>query len=252
MKNFDKNYFKNIDLTDEEYEIIRNNILNNKKTRRFKMKYAYILILIVFVSFVGAVSASKIINQMKININEEKHIKEITSSVTIDEDYDSALFENGNYYTYDEIEEKLGFKLLKSSHYDSDLFIASPEAVDGKLSSVDFIMVNSDKSWMYPWSSFRVYVATKYSDSGFHFKVVGPTYLETYYIKSLGVEANILYFASPCIDAVSHFVYNGVLYQLQLEIGNKYSFATYEEFVATSREKMRNDIIEILESFTLE
>ena len=42
MKNFEnkyKEFFKNVNLTDNEYDEIKNNVLNNKKTRSFKLKY---------------------------------------------------------------------------------------------------------------------------------------------------------------------------------------------------------------------
>ena len=128
-------------------EKLKNNILNNRTPKSFKLRYAYVTILIVFVCFIGIVSASKIINHMKIDINEEKGIKKITSEAVIDKDYDSKLFEENSYYTYAEIEEKLGFKLLKSDYYDSDLFkLNKTEVIDGKIANAVFTMINSDKS----------------------------------------------------------------------------------------------------------
>ena len=48
MKNFEERYkkfLKNANLSNNDYETIKNNILNNKKTKIFKLRYAYILII---------------------------------------------------------------------------------------------------------------------------------------------------------------------------------------------------------------
>ena len=254
MKNFEnkyKEFFKNVNLTDNEYDEIKNNVLNNKKTRSFKLKYAYILLLVVFVSFAGIVSASKIINHMKIDINEERGIKKITSEAVIDKDYDSRLFEEKNYYTYAEIEEKLGFKLLKSDYYDSDLFkVYGPSIKDGKIASIAFGMVNRDKSSLKMESSFFISIDTKIASKEPDFLVSGNTYFEKYYIKSLGVEVSIIYLGNPCTAAFVHFVYNNVFYSLGFSNDNY--FDSYEDFAATANEKQKEDIIKVLESLTLE
>ncbi len=233
-------------------EKLKNNILNNRTPKSFKLRYAYVTILIVFVCFIGIVSASKIINHMKIDINEEKGIKKITSEAVIDKDYDSKLFEENSYYTYAEIEEKLGFKLLKSDYYDSDLFkLNKTEVIDGKIANAVFTMINSDKSGK---SSFNTNISfslkTKNASKEPDFWIAGNSYLDKYFIESLGIEAIITYIGDPSTDAVVHFVYNNVFYEV--EIYGHHSFISYEDLVSTSKEKLKEDIIEILESLTLE
>lgn len=189
---------------------------------------------------------------MKIDINEEKGIKKITSEAVIDKDYDSKLFEENSYYTYAEIEEKLGFKLLKSDYYDSDLFkLNKTEVIDGKIANAVFTMINSDKSGK---SSFNTNISfslkTKNASKESDFWIAGNSYLDKYFIESLGIEAIITYIGDPSTDAVVHFVYNNVFYSLGFPNDNY--FDSYEDFAATANEKQKEDIIKVLESLTLE
>ena len=251
MKKY-KEFFKNVKLSDSEFEEIKNNIINKRKPKNFKLRYACIIVLVIFIAFVGVVSANKIINHMKIDVNEEKSFKKITFENVLDKDYDSALFEDGNYYTYDEIEEKLGFKILKSDYYDSDLFkLNKLEVVDGKIASAIFTMVNNDKSDKSPFDSnisfsLKTKNATKESD----FWISGNSYLDKYFIKSLDVEASIIYLDNPSTYAYIHFVYNNVFYTVA--VPNYHDFTSYDDLVNTSKEKLDKKINEILESLTLE
>lgn len=220
MKNFNKKYKKFIDsvnLTDEEYcEIKRNVVLNKKRNINFKLKYAVILIFVVFISVLGVTYADKIIEHYTIVTNENLPIEEslgntVVSNARLNKDFSKDLFKEGEYYTYDEIEEKLGQKILKHEYYDSELFVVNfVEIEKGMLARAGFSLVNKDKTKMFGRNEFGFVIKTNYFTGRSGLSVAGELRYEEYHIESLNTKAIIVKLGKPIIN----FTYENIAYSV--------------------------------------
>lgn len=158
MKNFNKKYkefINSINLSDNDYQEIKKNILlNNPKKFSFKLKYALLLFLMLFISVFGIAFAGEIkqkVNNYIFKINEQKstniYNKEEIISIPM---LQVKNFKELNYYaeieakeqntdiiktiSIDELEDKLKIKILKSYHLkNNNLNIHYLEKIDNKV-----------------------------------------------------------------------------------------------------------------------
>lgn len=245
MKDFKKKYKKFIDsvnLTDDDYnEIKRNIIFRSKHKFQFKLKYAVILFFVIFISVLGITYADKIIEHYTLVTNENLPIEEslgntFYSNARLDKDYSKDLFIEDSYYTYEEIEEKLGQKLLKNKYYDSDLFIVNyVDIEEDMIAKAVFSIVNKDKTSTVR-NDFSIIIKTKYFSGRSGLSIKGDFYYEEYYIQSLNTKAIIVKTGSPIIE----FTYENIAYEI-----------VYGEYVNFDDEKTVNKLYDFLESFTL-
>lgn len=244
MKNFEKKYKKfinSINLTDNDYYEIENNIvLNNKNKIKFNLKYATILLFIIFISTISIVYATKIFENYTIVTNENLPIEEslgntVVSNARINKDFTKDLFEKGEYYTYEEIEEKLGQKILKSQYCDSNLFVVNYiEIKEEKISRVSFSMANKTNS---KCEDFGFVIRTNYFNGNDGLSISGEIHYDKYYIKSLNTNAIIVKTGYPIID----FTYENIAYEI-----------VYGSYIDFDNQETVNKLYNLLESFTLD
>lgn len=244
MRNFEKKYKKfinSINLTDNEYYEIKNNIvLNNNHKIRFNLKYATILIFVIFISTVGIAYAAKIIENYTIVTNENLPIEEslgntVISNARLNKDFSKNLFKKGEYYTYNEIEEKLGQKILKSQYCDSDLFVVNYiETEKEKIARSSFSLVNENKTNLACWS-FGFVVKTNYFTGKSGLSVKGEIHYDKYYIESLNTNAIIVKTGHPIIE----FTYENIAYEI-----------VYGNYIDFDNQETVNKLYNFLESFT--
>ena len=140
-KEFEKEYkkiFNNINLNDDKKSKMLNNIINHKN--RYVLKPSMALLILVVSIFLGgtvyAVVKSDFYNTLivmyKDRDNGEKDVN-LSSSAIKEINYQSEIraFDNTQkqiYYSYEEVETKLGIKLLKSNLFkDQKLYIGTIE-----------------------------------------------------------------------------------------------------------------------------
>ncbi len=253
MKEFDKKYKKfinSVNLSDNDYQEIKKNILlNNTKKFSFKLKYALLLFLVLFISVFGVVNADKIIKHFNIVTNdgmpfEKSHDKSFISNGVIDKSYPKDLFTENSYYTYNEIEKKLGVHLLKNKYLDSDLFLLHNLKIKkDMIAFAGFTLVNKDKPEINKFKNIRMSLSinTKYSSEPSELNIKGANiYYEEYYIKSLNTEALIVTNSKEFASLVIiEFTYENISYELELDSLN------------FNDENQVQNIHNILESFSL-
>lgn len=225
MKKFEIEYKKmldNIELKKEEIDLIKSNVILVKKYPKiFKIRYAVIFILL-FVLFFGAVNADKIIKFYKIVTNDNKVFSEsgdrsFISNAVLNKEYSKDLFLLENKYSYEDIENKLGERLLKNDLLKSDLFVLRHlETFENKISKLSFSLLNLEN--VEYLTSFSIMVRTKYfsKEDGLRIKG-GQIYYKEYYIKKLKTEALIIYNSEEYANMVIiEFTYNNIGYEIEL------------------------------------
>lgn len=225
MKEFEIEYKKmldNIELKKEEIDLIKSNVILVKKYPKiFKIRYAVIFILL-FVLFFGAVNADKIIKFYKIVTNDNKVFSEsgdrsFISNAVLNKEYSKDLFLLENKYSYEDIENKLGERLLKNDLLKSDLFVLKHlETFENKISKLSFSLLNLEN--VEYLTSFSIMVRTKYfsKEDGLRIKG-GQIYYKEYYIKKLKTEALIIYNSEEYANMVIiEFTYNNIGYEIEL------------------------------------
>lgn len=225
MKKFEIEYKKmldNIELKKEEIDLIKSNVILVKKYPKiFKIRYAVIFILL-FVLFFGAVNADKIIKFYKIVTNDNKVFSEsgdrsFISNAVLNKEYSKDLFLLENKYSYEDIENKLGERLLKNDLLKSDLFVLEHlETFENKISKLSFsLLILENVEYL---TSFSIMVRTKYfsKEDGLRIKG-GQIYYKEYYIKKLKTEALIIYNSEEYANMVIiEFTYNNIGYEIEL------------------------------------
>ena len=256
MKNFKqeyKNFINEFNLSNDEYEEIKNNILfnDNQKSHIFKLKYAVIILVALFISTIGIVSASQIINNLKIKTRdnlpfEESNSIELNTDVIFNKDLPSDLFIKDNYYTYEEIEKKLDYKLLKNKYFDEKLFqVKSITTNDGYISDITFSFTNKNLEVSSKNLDFNITLKTKYSKDMNYLWMGGENLKkEQYFIKSLNTESIMIKYSifNDIGSIMADFVYNNVIYEVRSDSIN-YSEKTLDYAYSL------NDIKNILEGF---
>lgn len=245
MKNFETKYKKlidEVDLNNQEYsEIKRNVITNNKKTFGFKVKYALLLIML-FISVIGVANADKIIKHYKIVTNDNKSFEEsgnrsFISNSRIEKDFSKEILKKDTYYTYDDIEDKLNLKFLKSNYLKSDLFLLRHLDIEkNMIAKASFELVNEDKTE----PKFSIIIETNYltEDSGLTIKG-GKVFYEEYYIQNLNTEAIIVKYGEKLAsNVIVELSYDNILYELQFDMIN------------FNDEKQVEKLYDFLDSFT--
>ena len=244
MKKFEnmyKKYMDNVELSNNELNIIKDNIIN-KNSKKFIFKPAYITPILICIVAVGliSVSATSIVKHFNVTIEDREGEKEVyknaLSDAKIDLDVTSDILKKDSYYSSDDIENLLGIKILKTKKIKTNMFkLTNLIDKDNKIAVANFWNVNDNKSNVaLDDISFAFEINTKYSDKNPELSVVGSTDLENYYIKSLDTEAVIIYSKNTAGPLLSNFVYDNITYSIELD----------KAFYSV------DDLHEILDSFT--
>lgn len=244
MKKFEnmyKKYMDNVELSNNELNIIKDNIIN-KNSKKFIFKPAYITPILICIVAVGliSVSATSIVKHFNVTIEDREGEKEVyknaLSDAKIDLDVTSDILKKDSYYSSDDIENLLGIKILKTKKIKTNMFkLTNLIDKDNKIAVANFWNVNDNKSNVaLDDISFAFELNTKYSDKNSELSVVGSTDLENYYIKSLDTEAVIIYSKNTAGPLLSNFVYDNITYSIELD----------KAFYSV------DDLHEILDSFT--
>lgn len=244
MKKFEnmyKKYMDNVELSNNELNIIKDNIIN-KNSKKFIFKPAYITPILICIVAVGliSVSATSIVKHFNVTIEDREGEKEVyknaLSDAKIDLDVTSDILKKDSYYSSDDIENLLGIKILKTKKIKTNMFkLTNLIDKNNKIAVANFWNVNDNKSNVaLDDISFAFELNTKYSDKNSELSVVGSTYLENYYIKSLDTEAVIIYSKNTAGPLLSNFVYDNITYSIELD----------KAFYSV------DDLHEILDSFT--
>ncbi len=250
MKDFEKNY-KNminkiktskIKLSSNDADEIKNSILNSKDKSTFKLKYAFI-ILIAFI-----IGSTVVYGEDLINLYKEYFVKKVTyknedgSTNTQYEGYfrDFVEIPNpnpysdddiGKYFTYEEIEETLGIKILRNPKIEENSFELFKLEYDDK-NQVARICFNRYPPNLlgtgageigYSFSLSTQY-ATEEQREEANLKVGELRKPVMYHIESLDTDAYIIAITMEGVDtnyymtyAHSSFPYDGILYGVELE-----------------------------------
>lgn len=247
MKNFKQSYkelLDNVELSDYESNEIKNNIISKKKQKRFRplFRLSYVLIIIAIVAFsiYGASRADAILKHHKIVAKDNKSLNEsnkksIYSNAILDIDINPKLFVEGEYYTYNEIEEKLNLKLLKSDFLDSKIFnLHNYKIKDNKVIFGAFNLVNKDKTKRELKDNFSIIINTKYSKELPEFYIAGVTTVEEYYIESLKTEAVLIRQRDYDYGFIFiELVYDNIAYEIELinvDYSSNYVYQLLESF----------------------
>lgn len=227
MKNFKekyKNYFNEINISNEEVRTIKNNIIDNKtEKRKNKLSYLYVTMILLLLSGIATTSAIVYSNKINIKTNDKNH-KEVEFYAKIEENVNSNILVENEYYTKEDISNLLGLNILQNKKIDSSLFqLSKIEKEDNKVSRIIFNVVNGDKSEILPSKpSFSVEINTKYSKENSSMFFSGASNLEKYYIKSLNTEAIIISTGGITNNHeyglfLINFVYDDILYNVSMQ-----------------------------------
>ncbi len=266
-----KGYIKNIMLSNTEANKIKNIVLNSKnRNRAFKPKYALLLTVIIFLTSTTIVYGKNLVSLFKgfffnteeINNPENENIStkfKVSHFIDITNIPDGKVFSENDLnaeFNYNDIEKKLGTKILKNSLLDKKDFVLNAIGFNDKnLSKIGFAMENNpikieksgnEEKLIY---SFRIWTQFSTDDERDKYSnYINAEYYEmsTYHIDSLNVDAyifepkemnNLADWQIECncfpIEARIFFAYNGVLYKI---------FITRVD---------RHDFYKFLDSFTL-
>ena len=227
MKKFENMYKKHIDnveLSNNELNIIKDNIIN-KNTKKVIFKPAYITTILICIVAVGliSVSAASIIKHFNV-ITEDREgenevYKKALSDAKLDLDITSDILKKDNYYSSTDIENLLGVKILKNKKIKTNTFqLTNLVDKNNKIAIANFWNKNDNKSNIaHDDISFAFELNTKYSDKNAELSIVGITDLEYYYIKSLDTEAIIISSKNTAGPLLSNFVYDNITYSIELD-----------------------------------
>lgn len=248
---------------EKNYNFIMSKIENNIQKGSFKLRYAYIIAILLIIGVIG-VSAGNVIKNYRIETKdnlpfEESAEKQILFDNKLDKEYDSDLFKENNYYTYEEIEEKLELKLLKNKNFDSNIYLLTNLKINNdKIAQVSFWQTNSDKSSKTFLEKYWFYftINTNYSNEETTAAIIGGKggeYRE-HYIKSLNSIALITKPSSSvkCGPTRVHFSYNNIIYSMRFE-NVCFDGIEVENIEGSSYVPMvESELYDFLEAFTLE
>lgn len=205
-----KETFDNIKLSDKRSNEIMLDIINkkHKKTRMF-LKPIIISSFILLFGIFGIVHADDIVrtfNTFRYKFNGVDYV-ERKSFGTVELNYDADIPEvlpNGdikNTYSFEEVEKKLGIKLLKSKYFKKDTLGGGSTKKNGKIADIGFSIKNftdydleKDHQRYIEMFTYSAYMKTKYSDDLNDYDFFGGAMdkPEEYYIKSLDTTALII------------------------------------------------------------
>lgn len=158
MKKFEHNYklaFKNIKLPKPEATDIKNNILSSN-TKYFKPQFILLLSAILLFCGVTIVYGKEIVNILEglkwttevpqhpeLDTNSNYYVSHYKDYIEIKDKNSFTKKDIGNEFSYSEIEDKLGIKLLKSSFLNKNEFkLHFVDFHDSNISKVGFTMNN--------------------------------------------------------------------------------------------------------------
>ncbi len=266
-----KNELKKIMERDFNKEKNYNAIINkmegsNKVKGIFKIRYAYIGLILIVISVIG-VSAGTAINNYwnatkNFEVEQDDKGLHIEFNDRINTDYDCNLFGENNYYTLNEIEDKLQLKFLKNKlydkYFDSDLYkLSDYEISNNKIAQAHFNLVNSDKSLRNIAKNwYGISIRTNYTDDKYTGDFFGDREgYEEYYIKNLNTVAFIRKHTTikGGLPVRVMFSYNNVIYSIRFEIvwpDDCYEVKSYSD--PNYVPMYEKDLYEFLDSFTTE
>ena len=257
MKNFQnkyKRFLDSIDLNENEYNQIKNNIIqSNKLIPKFKFRYALILLITLSIGTLIELCTSKAIssniNIKKTSFENYEHL-EINSDTTFDKEIPTNYFEIGKYYSYEEIENKLNIKLLKNNLFNNrNLLLQSCEKSNDHIAKMVFTLIDEKEEYPLKDIEFSIVLKTKYNINDIDLWIEGGGFqTEKYYIKSLNTEAGILkYNTTGGLGRIYvNFNYDDVVYTLYNDSINYY-YMDYTQYAYSF-----NEFKNILENFTLD
>lgn len=276
MKDFEKKYkavFKDIQLEKTEANEIESKILSTHNRKlNFKVKYAMLLIIVMFLVGTTIVYGKEIVDAFKGFFWDESvikssetgedakyrvHVGHFNDKIDIPNPSPFTKDDLNRNFTYAEIERALGIEILKSDKLNKDYFKAGLLEFHGdKLYRAGFGLENdpSESSSKGPVEelkfSFRLWTqySTKEERDKYSKYIDEEVFIITeYHIDSLDVDAYILETEDPstrpewiiecnCIptEARAFFAYRGILYDVYMTRIN------------------RDEFFEILDSFTLD
>lgn len=253
-----KKVMNKIKLPGERKEEIYENIMSKQR----KMSYlkpifiTSIISLVVLVGALGTVYAEEIkeaINTIFIKKvhNEENHTTKLEGNILAEINYDANIPEanpktlderrKGNlnqYFTYEELETKLGIPLLKSEYFKrKNLYQELTEKEDGKITRASFNIENfmDTKERVDGNHMFSFYLKTKYlqNQDNSLFSVSGRVTDEQYHISSLDTMAYIFKFHDGYRDQMwkVFVIYQNIIYQFEFNFIRKESNEMWEETI---------------------
>lgn len=228
------------------------------KKPKLKLKYAYVIIALLLISVIGvsAVYATNVVKNYRVETknlsNKNSNEYNILFDNKLDREYDSNLFKEDGYYTYEEIEEKLQLKLLKNKNFDSNMYyLTSLKINEEKISQANFWQVNNDKSTKTMsdkyWFNFRM--NTKYSNEDTLVAKILSSDIKykEHYIKSLDTVALIKLPGLSCGSTLIYFSYQDIIYNI---VFNCSCFGVSE--VSGSDVMFESEVYDFLEAFYLD
>ncbi len=207
-------YFNNVEMNTNDYESIKNNILN-KKIKRHKMKPLFICIIVAISLGIITPVAARVINKsIKVygvddNPYKEKNEKvfsnEMYSNVTLNRNYPEKLLKEGTIYSTKDLMSVLNISVPKNNMIKMSYLRANKVESNNRLiSHASFtnedetgtkIVGTNDYSFEEPIINISFYTE-EYKDSNER-RVLGVSVndpiIEEYYIKSLETTAIIIH-----------------------------------------------------------
>ena len=211
-------YFNNVEMNTNDYESIKNNILN-KKIKRHKMKPLFIcIILILLITSSIPPIVAYVINKNIVTYSKEdnphKNIvvmeTEVYTNARLDRKYPEGLISPNELYTIGELEKKLNIKIPKTSYLPNLVFTSGTTGAvsyDGTIGRMWFgkyedpnsnvvIMQNGTYEHKEDGIDFEMVIYTTAYPSKDEQLMIGVsgvfTHVEEYQIKSLNTTATII------------------------------------------------------------
>lgn len=251
-----KNAVQKINLSQEKkveiYEKIKE--YSNKRTYFKPILLTTFVFIFVLLGMLGTVYAEEIkeaINTIfirKIN-NEHAHQTDLKGNILAEINYEADIAEaspktldekrTGNlnsYYTYEELETKLGIPLLKSDYFKRKNFYQElTEKMEGKITRASFSMENfkDTKEKLDGNHTFYISLETKYwQDKNNHiFGISGAFKEEQYYIHSLDTTAYIFKYHDGYRNQQWEVlvIYQNIIYRFEFNFYRKDLNSMWEE-----------------------
>lgn len=254
----------NIVLTDERNDYLKLETINRYKKRKKKNKIVFSLIMIFSILIIGtgityAEEIKEIVTSIfiksyteKIDNNEVQKIKlkyngvkKINYEADLKEPTGSGIdslknepIDKDSYsmYTYEELEKKLGIKLLKNDLFKRDKFILKTlEKNDGKIATIGLYMTNvfkydNKENKNVSFVSFNILIKTKYAERKENSELNHGNYTdETIPKYKVGKIGTIAYGIEYGRRRSVYMEYDDVLYSFTLSPGADYHNKPDEE-----------------------
>ncbi|MBE6140299.1 MAG: hypothetical protein E7172_02050 [Firmicutes bacterium] len=222
MKKFEEKYLsliKKIELSNEDARKIKQNICEKANKKSLILKPIFITLILLSVCSTITVAANVLIKQYKTTINENSK-KEVLFTSKIDKVYTDNLLKENDYYSINELEEKLDLKFLRNKHITNDLFkLTKLDKKNNKIAKLNFWLVDSKKDELtYKDLNLGFEINTKYSLEDGKLAFSGNVKMEYYYIKNLNTEAIIFETTNDSYGPLlANFVYDEIIYSINLE-----------------------------------